>query len=207
MGAAKKPRLPSEFQEVEWVSNAGSVGAAYINTGIFPYQMKATCVFSGVQSELGYLFGCYNNNNNRYYALSTKNNNGIRFALVSRTNAVNYVQLVDEEKHTLVFNGDGQTAYFDNNLIVSGGAYDLTARATRPIYLFGRCESIDVLKDSISARIHDVAFIEKSTSTEAGHFIPCYRKADGEIGFYDLTTNSFLANAGTGSLAKGADVN
>lgn len=32
-----------------------------------------------------------------------------------------------------------------------------------------------------------------------GIFIPCLRKADGEIGVFNITTQTFLANAGTGT--------
>lgn len=36
--------------------------------------------------------------------------------------------------------------------------------------------------------------------------IPCYRKADGEIGLYDTVGNHFYTNEGTGTFLKGADV-
>lgn len=36
--------------------------------------------------------------------------------------------------------------------------------------------------------------------------IPCYRKSDGEIGMYDLISNTFFTNAGTGAFTKGSDV-
>lgn len=36
--------------------------------------------------------------------------------------------------------------------------------------------------------------------------IPCYRKADSEIGLYDTVNNRFYTNNGTGTFLKGADV-
>ena len=39
------------------------------------------------------------------------------------------------------------------------------------------------------------------------NLIPCYRKSDGEIGMYDTVSQTFFTNAGTGTFAKGADVN
>ena len=39
------------------------------------------------------------------------------------------------------------------------------------------------------------------------NFVPCYRKADDVIGFYELVSGSFLTNAGTGAFGKGPDVN
>jgi hypothetical protein len=43
--------------------------------------------------------------------------------------------------------------------------------------------------------------------TRVQDFVPCYRKADGVIGMYDLVTDTFFTNAGTGTFTKGADVN
>lgn len=37
-------------------------------------------------------------------------------------------------------------------------------------------------------------------------FIPCYRKSDNEIGLYDLVTNTFFTNQGTGTFLKGNDI-
>ena len=36
--------------------------------------------------------------------------------------------------------------------------------------------------------------------------IPCYRKSDDEIGMYDLVSETFFTNQGTGTFIKGADV-
>lgn len=36
---------------------------------------------------------------------------------------------------------------------------------------------------------------------------PCYRKADGVAGMYDIVNNVFYTNAGTGTFIVGADVN
>ncbi len=37
-------------------------------------------------------------------------------------------------------------------------------------------------------------------------FIPCYRKSDGVIGLYEKFTDTFYTNDGTGSFAKGEDI-
>ena len=37
-------------------------------------------------------------------------------------------------------------------------------------------------------------------------FVPCYRKADSVVGLFDLVSNTFFTNAGTGTFTKGADV-
>lgn len=37
-------------------------------------------------------------------------------------------------------------------------------------------------------------------------FIPCYRKSDNEIGLYDLVTETFYTNKGTGTFLKGNNI-
>lgn len=38
------------------------------------------------------------------------------------------------------------------------------------------------------------------------HLYPCYRKADGVVGMFDIVSQTFFVNAGSGSFTKGADV-
>lgn len=38
------------------------------------------------------------------------------------------------------------------------------------------------------------------------NYIPCYRKSDGVIGFYDTVNNVFKVNNGGGTFTKGPDV-
>ena len=37
-------------------------------------------------------------------------------------------------------------------------------------------------------------------------FVPCYRKSDSVIGLYDLVSQTFFINQGSGSFIKGGDV-
>ena len=38
------------------------------------------------------------------------------------------------------------------------------------------------------------------------YFIPCYRRSDNVIGFYDLVNDVFYTNAGSGTFSKGPNV-
>lgn len=38
------------------------------------------------------------------------------------------------------------------------------------------------------------------------HYVPCYRKSGGAIGFYDVVAETFKTKLGTGEFTKGADV-
>ena len=56
-------------------------------------------------------------------------------------------------------------------------------------------------------RIYYIKFLTPDESTVLGEYIPCYRKSDNEPGMFDLVTNTFFTNAGTGEFTVGADVN
>ena len=43
-------------------------------------------------------------------------------------------------------------------------------------------------------------------STLARDFVPCYRIADNVVGMYDLVTNQFFTNSGSGAFTCGADI-
>lgn len=45
-----------------------------------------------------------------------------------------------------------------------------------------------------------------SGKTLTASFVPCYRITDGEIGMYDLISERFYTNEGTGKFKKGMDV-
>lgn len=47
--------------------------------------------------------------------------------------------------------------------------------------------------------------LEKDGTTLAD-LVPCYRKSDGEIGLFDIVSEQFFVNTGTGEFTKGADV-
>ncbi len=56
----------------------------------------------------------------------------------------------------------------------------------------------------VSAKLYSTKLIENGVLTR--DFIPCYRKVDGVIGLYDLVTNEFFTNKGTGVFLKGVDI-
>jgi len=55
-------------------------------------------------------------------------------------------------------------------------------------------------------RVYYFKYYDKDNSLICD-LVPCYRKADGVIGMYDVVRRTFLTNVGSGSFTKGADVN
>jgi hypothetical protein len=54
-------------------------------------------------------------------------------------------------------------------------------------------------------KISKFQYYDKSNALKCD-LVPCYRKADGVIGMYDLVSGAFFTNAGSGSFTKGANV-
>ncbi|MBR3423660.1 MAG: hypothetical protein IKG80_04140 [Clostridia bacterium] len=63
----------------------------------------------------------------------------------------------------------------------------------------------DAYSISTGGQIAALAFWE-SGADPVHYYVPCYRKSDNEIGLYDLVTDDFLTNAGTGTFRKGGNV-
>lgn len=111
------------------------------------------------------------------------------------------------------------------------GATHLTLRATQGIHTFGYDNykfSYDNYSDG--GDVSSIAFVGTTAnlrlffgydSPTVGRIyryihrkggttyclVPCYRKSDGVIGMYDITTQSFYTNQGSGTFAKGQDIN
>lgn len=49
-------------------------------------------------------------------------------------------------------------------------------------------------------------FKHKNDGIITRDFIPCYRKIDNEIGFFDIINNEFFINNGSGNFEKGPDI-
>lgn len=79
--------------------------------------------------------------------------------------------------------------------------YGQGTQFTKPLHIFkcnNRSQGIGKFKIS--------KFIAKENGSETLNLIPCYRIVDNEIGMYDLVSNTFYTNAGTGTFIKGPDV-
>ncbi len=56
---------------------------------------------------------------------------------------------------------------------------------------------------SSNTHIKMYSLMVEISGTKKADFIPCYRNSDNEVGMYDLVTNTFYTNAGTGTFIPG----
>lgn len=177
-------RLPTEYQEVEWVGvrNSTTRPTAYIGIDqnvlttnrTLQAEFKPFSIIGAYDSPIGRTAG-------------------------GAAGAAAVFEVYYSQNGT-VLNKYGKVSTFSYKigtwdsvsvrLIVSSGLNLLTYSPSE--YAFnGKLKSASITDDS-DGLVHD--------------FVPCYRKADGAIGVYDIVGNTFHTNSGTGALVKGNDV-
>lgn len=196
--------MPDAFQEVEWIGTPTSGSIPYIDTGIVAnatvmrmvakYMQTAGGDYYGLSTRLGdgstnqlSFFGYYNHISEwawrGWFYGPTSNLNVVHEADATFRNGSQNI-LFDGTEHTYAktgdFNGTLTFYIFGRN---QGGVIGYNAKGMRYYYLKMYMDG-ELVRD----------------------FVPCYRKSDGEIGMYDLVSNSFFTNAGSGTFEKGDDV-
>lgn len=201
LAAQKTSRLPVEYQEVEWIKANNS---AYIRTGIRPHKTTLYCDFSFPNPSNGQRMIYSYASNNRYYALAplgTGSNNNWS-AITRDNNFLNTGVPFDINRHCLVFNDADGNVLLDGSVVATSPKFDLTAVGGE-VYLFSNDES----GFANNTFFGDVVFVDKVSGDEIGWLVPCYRKADSEIGMYDLVNGVFYTNYNTtGYFTRGDDV-
>lgn len=198
IAAVKKGRLPSEYQEVEYLE---SIGTQYINTNFKPNNnttVKTIAKFNNVLRN-GALFGtrtAYNSDDfYSFVIVGNENNfrtdfyNNVKVSVAKGTQELEIVK----NKNVTVVNG--------TETINDYGIFDCNYN----LFIFAMNNGGNTNGWLALARIYYLQIINNGSLVR--NFIPCYRKSDSVAGMYDLVNNVFYTNAGTGSFIVGADVN
>lgn len=194
-------RLPSEYQEVEYISGTGT---QYINTLYKPNQDTKTEI--SVETI---------NLNGTFVPFGTRENARLDYVLGINFNSKNYIQyntntaIYSEGSSSSLLNTKfiarldkniGRITYNDTNIdIVPTTTSDFSCNTN--LYLGCLNNNGNTQYLSPSYKLYYCKIWEDGTLIK--YLIPCYRKSDDEIGLYDLVNNVFLINAGTGTFVKG----
>lgn len=186
--------LPSEYQEVEYIQGSGT---QYINTGIsLTSEDTVKCKFVVLETPTSgkeAIYGAMENigGNNKFFVLLMRSPNTARVGTGSNQATSTNLQL------NIVYD----TTLSNGTYIENGTTYTFTAAAsfslTNTCYVMSRNQTSYT---PIVAKLYSFEIVGKFNG------IPCYRKADGEIGLYDIVNNVFYTNAGTGTFLKGNNV-
>lgn len=184
-------RLPSEYQEVEWIGRLS--GNPYIDTDYIPKietDMRLVYLMPTTSGNIAFT------KEQVYFGLQQVNNNAVQ--LIRGGVRVNFNGIPYNVKHDLTFGKNGVIC--DDVILAQTIGTD--RNETLPVTLFAYVSTIAPYSSDV--KIYNCQFIENGVKER--DFIPCYRKADQEIGMYDLVTNTFFTNSGTGTFTKGQDV-
>lgn len=198
--------LPDAFQQVEWIGTpTNASNKPYINTGIIAnateYHMTAKYLNTvssdayGLGARLGdgsatqcCFFGRYNANSQwawqgYFYGPNAPQDN---------------IHIVDA-----VFQNGSQVITVDGTTNTYSRTGDFNG--TLPFFVFGRNQGDGTIGGhALGMRYYYLKMWLDDVLVR--DYIPCYRKSDGEIGMYDLVSNSFFTNAGSSTFEKGDDV-
>lgn len=191
--------VPDGYTQLDYIE---STGTQYIDTGVLPNQstnVELDCAYTGAASTLWYpLFGVHDSNNKYYFSFENTNENGL--SLGFGTQEFYPVGTHSSERRTISIQ--------DRSLLIDGAsvktANSETFSTVNSMYLFALNK-----KGTVDSRITSMRCYSFSVERDGSlvrHFIPSKRNSYNDIGMYDLVTNTFFANSGTGTFVAGAEV-
>lgn len=219
----KISNLPGAYQQVEYLESSGP---QFIDTGIYASgDLKVDITFS-MQTYRSNTWQCllgardYDNNSWNYpkmfciyanYSTSTGNNMKISHNYYSSDLATNYDYKTGEIYNIVLDKG---SVYIDNTLVsqisTTQADFDTSVNDVN-LYLFNNhfyspdTHNVEIQNRDQRFRIYSCK-IWNGSNVLIKDFIPCYRKSDNTPGMYDLVSESFITNGGTGTFLKGEDV-
>lgn len=198
-GTPEEQGLPIEYQEVDWICGNGG----YINTGYVPTQNTSATLEYDVTAQhntatyFGILTGSMLRAEIRYktrwyaYCASTVWSNPSAMSDTGNTPNILYNMTLRSTEFTI------NSATVTNSNTGSGST-------TLPVYLFAG--NNNGTADEIAGYLRVYSFKLYENDVVSCDLVPCYRKADGVIGMYDIIGRHFYANAGSNTFLKGNDV-
>ena len=187
MGNSEQGILPEQYQQVEYIE---STGTQYINTNYTPVENDDINIEKVKNTGTGCLFSAGNSTNQLILLASSSTNYYWKYFATGNATAF-FTEELSNFSTISIANGSISI----NNVVKASSTYAGTVDTT--IQLFRR----------VNGESYATASIGRFTITNGNKtkldLIPCYRISDNEVGMYDLVSNTFYTNAGTGTFNKG----
>ena len=184
-------RLPSEYQEVEWIE---STGTQYIVTDSYAFsglKVVLDILHSSTQSVTEVFI---NINTSTILWLGFRNSKIILDSATLTTNIF--------ERHTYTVNYSNPSTIEDD--LGNTATYRTAPNPNTNLTIFATHTGGNKSK----VRAYSFKFYDTTNNDElVRDLVPCYRKADNKTGLYDVVNSTFFANNGTGEFSVGNDVN
>lgn len=200
-GNSIQGKLPDTYQQVEYIE---STGTQYIDTGITPdttlefdTTFNTSNNFSQETIRYGCIFGSRISSAKADVQLTTYSEFGYKGTIRWGNNYGDNAWLSNNVKINAKLKNN--MYYVDNTEIRST---TIEASNDYNIYIFALNQSGTAIQHG-KLKLHTFKLWKNDVLVR--DFIPCYRKSDNVIGLYDLVTNTFFTNAGTGIFLKGSD--
>lgn len=201
-----QPRIPSEYQEVEWIGFDGNSGLYFHSSRVHfstDNDMKIYAKFSCPDYlHTRYMDGFVYNGRAVSHIISHSGNTGLLAAIGTGTysgpilepNSVYEMETTWHEGVNSKINLDGHeisniSSEFDVAIPYATYAFSIGSYGAPYSFIGAMYEY----------------WIKLDGNYEI-HMIPCYRKSNNEIGMYDMANDIFYTNNGTGAFTKGPDV-
>ena len=197
MSLGESERLPSGYQEVEYIE---STGTQYIDTNFIPSQdteMELDFMDNDTTNDT-VLCGCRNSSNtDTRFTFGTYNDKFI-FAYGYGVNASDRPSITSGTRHTAIMSYGNATLDGVSCLVNTASII-----FTQNIYI--GCSNVGG-SASWFAKTKYYAFRLRENGVLVRDLVPCYRKSDGEVGMYDLVSGTFLTNQGSGEFLAGVSI-
>lgn len=196
--------LPAEYQACEWVGVSNNVARKFINiyNTVLTKADLADYVLSFTMGSISdsYLTGaqsvgiiCGTSANAGCYFCSQHNLLGMGYDSIGQYSST------PKRDYEMRWTANGGIVYSGGNVITSRNFTNMTGNQQ---FLIGSTTEANypTAFECYGAKI-------TYQNTVVADLIPCYRKTDGVIGFYDIVGNTFRFNTGNSAFnAKGADI-
>lgn len=200
-----KSGLPSGYQRVEFLqsSNKEFIDLGYtLNAETDDIELDIQLLSDSSSTNF---FGARSTTTNRVYTLATGISGGACRWRWGWVNSSDYVPttVADTNRHTLKVDHTAQTLSVDG-VVVDTRSKDTSIGTPATATLFAIHSTLGDGYYFGSLKIF--GYKKWTNNVLSQNLIPCRRKSDSVLGMYDLISNTFLTNGGTGAFTAGADI-
>lgn len=201
--------IPSEYQKVEYIQSSGT---QYIDTGVkVSTNNKITMDVQFDDASYMQLNGGYYTYKEGETSYTIRNDIGVTssgmFFMGASSTSITTNVTADTNRHTFMV--DATTGEWSIDGV--GGSVAPASHSDYDVNVLigarsGRKASGAIVDSTYycEEKIYDVRIYTSGILARA--FVPCYRKSDDKPGLYDMMSNTFYTNDGTGEFTLGPDV-
>lgn len=207
------PKLPTAYQEVEYIYETGIGGQAggVINTGIYLDTETAFEVgyyATGASGSSVFNWGILASDNQDQDSLQfqlQRNNQTVNMLITIARQYHGVTNALTAGNHVIIVDFQNMKWMADDRVEHSLHIGDFVKSNKTVLLLGGHAGNSFYNRPGASIRVHH--WIVRKGGAKIQHLIACKRKSDNVPGMYDIVNNTFFTNAADGSLIAGANIN